>query len=122
MSVFVANNSDRWLPDTGASSHIANSLDKFDYYEEVPNLPLITTANGPAQPRGLGTVTLHCKLSNVEDNLFELKNVLYLPECPINLFSGDKLLKVGGYMRDGKMFGPDGIEFATYNNSLYINE
>ncbi|KAI0995000.1 hypothetical protein K3495_g13181, partial [Podosphaera aphanis] len=122
MSVFIAKNSDRWLPDTGATSHIANSLDKFDSYNEVPNLPPIITANGPIQPRGLGTVTLQCKLSNGKNNPFKLKDVMYLPECPINLFSGDKLLKAGGYMKDGKMYGPNGVEFATYSNSLHINE
>lgn len=122
MTVYVTKNSDRWLPDTGATSHIANTLDKFDHYKEVANLPLIATANGSIRPRGIGTVTLQCKLSNGENNPFELKDVMYLPECPINLFSGDKLLKAGGYMKNGKMFGPDDIEFATYDNSLQINE
>ena len=118
----VVKSSDRWIPDTGASTHIANSLDKFDNYKEVQDLPLIATANGPIRPRGLGTVTLQCQLSYGENKPFELRDVLYLPECPVNLFSGDKLLKAGGYMKNGKMYGPDDVEFATYDNSLYINE
>ena len=64
MSVYIAKNSDRWLPDTGATSHITNSLEKFDHYKEVSNLPMIATANGSIRPRGIGTVTLHFKLSN----------------------------------------------------------
>ena len=122
MRGFVSKNSERWILDTGASSHIANSVDKFDCYKEVHNLPLIATANGPIRPRGLGTVTLQCKLSNGMNNPFELRDVLYLPECPINLFSGEKLLNVGGYIKDSKIYGPDGIEFATYDSSLHIVE
>ncbi|KAI0990841.1 hypothetical protein K3495_g17346, partial [Podosphaera aphanis] len=64
LSGLVAKNSDRWLPDTGASSHIANCLDKFDSYVEVKDLPQIATASGLVKPRGLGTVTLQCRLSN----------------------------------------------------------
>lgn len=70
---FVGKISDRWIPDTGASSHIANSLEKFDTYEEVKNLPLINTASGPVRPKGMGTVILQCRLSNGDNNPFVLK-------------------------------------------------
>ena len=122
LSGLSVKNSDRWIPDTGATTHISNSLDKFETFEEISGLPLIATASGPVRPRGAGNVILQCRLSNGKNNPFELKNVLYLPECPVNLFSGHKLLNAGGYLKDGIMYGPDGVEFATYDHSLYINE
>jgi hypothetical protein len=41
---------DRWLFDTGADEHIANSLEKFDTYEERMDLPFMNTANGLVRP------------------------------------------------------------------------
>lgn len=48
-----------------------------------------------------------------KNNLFVLKSILYLRECPVNLFSGDKFLKARGYLKNGIMYGRDGVELAT---------
>ena len=41
---------DRWLFYIGADEHIANSLKKFNTYEERLDLPFMNTANGPVRP------------------------------------------------------------------------
>ena len=102
--VVMANNSraarsEFWIYNTGASCHITNSLDKFDKgtYTSIDDLCLINTASGPIRPRGKGTVTLQCVNSSGAIYPYKLKDVSYLPKCPINLFSGVRLYKSGGY-------------------------
>lgn len=83
---------------------------------------MVVTASAPVQPRGQGTITTNCKLSDDKITRFELRDVFSLPECSLNLFSGDKLLKENGYVRNSKMFGPVEIECDKYDDSFYIAE
>ncbi|KAI0993347.1 hypothetical protein K3495_g14837, partial [Podosphaera aphanis] len=119
-----SSKSNLWIYDTGAGCHIANSLDKFDEgtYTEIDKLPVINTASGPIRPRGKGTVTLQCIISNDEIVPMKCREVCYLPECPINLLSGVRLYKAGGYASKNSLFGPHNLEIAKFNNAMIINE
>ena len=119
-----SSKSDQWIYDTGAGCHIVNSLNKYDEntYKEIRSLPLINTASGPIRPRGKGTVTLQCVLSNGDIAPMKCKDVYFLSECPINLLSGVRLYNVGGYVKVNSLFGPHGLEIATFNDAMIINE
>ncbi|POS82254.1 hypothetical protein EPUL_005013, partial [Erysiphe pulchra] len=98
-SAFISSTeSFRWVIDTGADRHICKDLDTFDTYLPSNSLPMIGTANGQTRPLGVGTVTIRCKLSSGKTRKLKLREVLYLPQCPLNLFSGRKLYAQGGYM------------------------
>lgn len=88
----------RWTVDTGADRHICKDLELFDTLLQHGSLPMIGTANGPTQLLSLGTLTLHCKLRSGKTRKLKLTDVLYLPSCPLNLFSGRKLYNQGGYI------------------------
>lgn len=113
----------RWTVDTGADRHICKDLELFDTLLQHGSLPMIGTANGPTQPLGLGTMTLHCKLRSGKTRKLKLIDVLYLPSCPLNLFSGRKLYNQGGYIgNQGSVFDSNNLEIATVDCNLFINE
>ncbi|KAI0992415.1 hypothetical protein K3495_g15770, partial [Podosphaera aphanis] len=63
------------------------------------------------------------KLSSGKTRKIRLTDVLYLPCCPINLFSGRKLYAQGGYVgNQGSIFDSKNIEIATVDDRLFINE
>ncbi len=45
-----------------------------------------------------------------------------MPQSPVNLFSGAKLLAKGGYVRNGTIMSSDDIELARYDEKLLIIE
>ena len=112
----------RWLYDTGASEHVANDLSQFDTYEERGGLPVMHTANGPVRPLGIGTVSLDCPQSNGRNTTLTLVDVVYMPESPLNLLSGLKLMATGGYARDGKLLTKFDREFCQLDIGLIVIE
>ncbi|KAI0995961.1 hypothetical protein K3495_g12220 [Podosphaera aphanis] len=123
-SSFVSStDSLRWIVDTGADRHICKDIELFDSLLHQDLLPMIGTANGPTRPLGSGTVTLNCKLSSGKTRKVYLTDVLYLPSCPLNLFSGRKLYDQGGYIgNQGSVFDSNNLEIASVDSNLLINE
>ena len=113
----------RWIVDTGADHHICKDLELFDTYSPSTSLPSIGTANGPTRPLGIGTVTLWCELRSGKIRKLPLTNVLFMPQCPVNLFSGRKLYSQGGYVgNQGCMFDSNHMEIATVDEKMLICE
>lgn len=112
----------RWLYDTGASEHVANDLSQYDSYEERGNLQIMHTANGPVRPLGIGTVSLDCPLSNGGKLTLKLFDVVYMPQSPINLLSGKKLMALGGYARNGMLLSKSDRELCQLDSQLLVIE
>jgi hypothetical protein len=112
----------RWLYDTGASKHVANDLLQFDTYEEREGLLVMHIANGLVRPHGIGTVSLDCPQSNGRNTTLTLFDVIYMPESPINLLLGMKLMAVGGYARDGKLLLKGDQELCQFDLGLLLIE
>ena len=122
LPVTSSSGRNRWLYDTGVSDHITNDLSQFDMYKECGGLPIMKTANGPVRPLGVGTVTLDCPRSNGTINMLKLFDVVYMPQSPLNLLSGLRLMARGGYTRDSKLLLKDDQEFGQIDSSLLLIE
>ena len=84
-----------WVVDTGASRHTCNDLDLFDTIDLSPGQPPVLTAAGPVAPIGCGTVKLDVSVPSGTRQLI-IRNVLYMPTFPCNLFSALQLMLNGG--------------------------
>jgi hypothetical protein len=96
-----------WCFDGGAALHFTHTHANFAFY--TPNdgsLPTILTANGPTAPLGSGIVRLEVEGIDSKPLKLELKDVLYLPSVPVNLFSGQLFEKrtSGGYLKKGVLY------------------
>ena len=76
------------ISDSGSTCHISN--DKTVFTNFIPNQELFATAAGSLQSLGHGDVTV-----NVGASSFVLRNVLYCPDSPVNLFSVSLLVQDG---------------------------
>ena len=122
-ALMSSTNSDRWVVDTGADRHICRNLELFETYQPSDSLASIGTASGFIRPLGTGSVTLRCKLKSGKYRKIPLTNVLHIPRCPFNLFSGRKLYAQGGYMgSQGSIFDSNHLEIATFDENLRLNE
>ena len=81
--------------DTGASRHTCNDLDLFDTIDLSPGQPPVLTTAGPVAPIGCGTVKLDVSVPSGTRQLI-IRNILYMPIFPCNLFSALQLLLNGG--------------------------
>jgi hypothetical protein len=124
-TAFLSLNQDRWLADSGANGHVANNRARFDTFKEIPMGP-VDTAGGPVIPVGIGTVKLYLPKSNGGRTELTLYDVIYMPQCPINLFSLHKLNKLGGYLKGDKIiFLQDGkkeAELCQVDEDLFLIE
>jgi hypothetical protein len=111
-----------WLTDTGATDHITYDMANFLDYTEMNNLDMITTFNGPVRPKGMGTVQLRVPLTSGKIKTIELLDCLYMPNCPINLFSAKKLYNAGGYIKDGRLWTKTDKEICQIDKRLLIIE
>ena len=113
---------DRWLADTGATDHITFDKSKFTDYTEMTGLGALRTINGEAIPEGKGTVQIQVLLSDGSTKPIRLYDCLYIPSCPINLFSGFKLVQAGGYIKGGFLRTRDHKEICRHDRRLFIIE
>ena len=63
----------------------------------------VKTAGGLVKLLSIGTVKLYLPKSNGRRTELTLYDVIYMPQCPINLFSLQKLIKLGGYLKGDKI-------------------
>ena len=101
-TVMLRFNQDKWLADSGADNHVANSKAVFDTYEDCQMGP-VDTAEGVVIPPGKGSVKLWVKKTDGTDTELILRDVLFMPGCPINLLSVARLMKLGGLQVDHSM-------------------
>jgi hypothetical protein len=94
----------------------------FIEYTAMNGLDPIGTVNGSVRPKGMGTVRLRALLSDGSIKTITLYDCLYMPTCPVNLFSAYKLLKAGGYMKDHMLWTKEDKEIAQLDQKLHIIE
>jgi hypothetical protein len=86
--------------DTGASASLSNSKEDLTSFHPVTNVTISGIGSG-LTVTGVGTI----RWLIVDDNGKELKllidNSTYVPQCPMNLFSRQKLLRQTCYEGDG---------------------
>ena len=99
---FMSLYQDKWLADSGADGHVTNNKAWFDTYQPAKFDP-IETAGGYITPRGIGTVKLQALTTDGSSVQLILQDVIYLPECPRNLFGVGKLIKRGYFVKYGKV-------------------
>lgn len=109
-------NRNRWLSDSGATTHVTNDRGDFSDYVESANLPEVETANGWAKPQGTGTVMIRTLLSNGTAEI-TLRNTVYVPTFPVKIFSSLKLLLLDGYITKTALFKADGSEISLTDTS-----
>lgn len=86
-SIFPHKSFSDWILDSGASKHVAGTLNEFDSYIQYPpeHNETIQTADGTPQPiKGVGTV--QCT------PCIKLSYVLHIPAFPVNLVSLSSLI------------------------------
>lgn len=81
--------------DTGANSHVFNSLKYFTKYLSINPPRGITTGGGEAYYEGVGTVELEVPQLDGTHRTWILRNVLYSPDFHINLISHSVIRKAG---------------------------
>ena len=112
-----------FLTDSGASVHLTQDRFRFEEdYTESGVFPLIKVVGGLVRPQGRGTVILKCRQSNGALNNLILKDTLYLPNSGVNLFSGKKLLRAGGVIRQYDLLDPKGNQLCRIDEELFIIE
>ena len=91
-------NKNKWQYDTAANVHVCNNRQSFgdDYNDDDKMLQYIYTCAGYIKPKGVGTVKINTFLTNGSLCELTLKGVYHIPNCPVNLLSGTKVL-LGGY-------------------------
>jgi hypothetical protein len=125
-----------WQYDTAASIHVCNERAGFlDLKEDSDSLPYVVTLGGFVKPEGIGSVLLRTVGRNGTEIEIELQGVYYMPNSPVNLLSGTKLLSQGYYydarngvlcnMDDGDELGVidfDGDTITLRLHDSHINE
>jgi hypothetical protein len=95
---FVAGvmEADKWCCDSGATNHITANKQYFHSYEKfaVPEEISLGKRNVSMQAHGQGTVKIQVYLNNSWSEA-ELRNVLYVPDAKMNLFSVKSVVKRG---------------------------
>src|ERR1044072_3316018 len=85
----VTSTTDSWFIDSGASSHIACSLNSFTSYTYLTDKYVLLPNQSKVKVSAIGIVQL--------SNFLVLKDVLYIPNFTVNLVSVSKLLEHNTY-------------------------
>lgn len=105
---------DWWLYDTGSSRHISNKKSNFHDLIEKPDLPPIITGGGKVFPKGIGKITLPFAIHG-DIRYITLNNVLWIPEFPLNIMSGQLHYRKGGIISGNKLLDSKKRPFAVLN-------
>jgi hypothetical protein len=108
---------DWWLYDTGSSRHISNNKYLFDDLELTQGLRPILTGGGAVYPMGEGNITLPFFVQGHGIRKITLNNVLYVPDFPINIMSGQLHYRKGGIISGNKLLDSKKQPFSTLNHS-----
>ncbi|TVY74571.1 Retrovirus-related Pol polyprotein from transposon TNT [Fusarium oxysporum f. sp. cubense] len=112
-----------WLFDTGSSVHICNDQSLFTELQPATRTVLIT-GGGKVYPSGRGTVKI-CFINKWGDQVtINLKDTLFIPEFPVNVMSGLRLYKNGGWIDGNDIYDPTGDVFGLLRigrDGLYVN-
>jgi hypothetical protein len=108
---------DSLLYDTGSTDHIINSKKWFDrdYKPNDGSISPIYTGGGPLMPQGSGTAIFKVLVQKSPPRYLELRlrKALYIPQLNINLMSGIRHYKAGGYLDRYVLKGPTNSPIAV---------
>ena len=96
------------LYDTGSTDHIINDRRWFSKFSpDRRGLPTLRTGGGPVDPQGSGTAEFFVKAESNKGYFIKLtlNNALYLPQCDINIVSGERHYRAGGTLIKETLYG-----------------
>ncbi len=77
-----------WIVDNGATSHIMHDHSSLLNYTGFENLQLVSVADGyKCQTVSVSQIVLHCHVNSTKTVKFMLTNVLFVPNVSTNFFS-----------------------------------
>lgn len=84
-------------------------------------MDIVTTGAGPVRPLGKGEVHLRCVMPSGCIKVYVLEDVLFIPNFPINLFSGFTLDCAGGWTKQRLVYdNRDNVIFQLVRSSCYL--
>ena len=96
LSTVECSETDSWIIDSGATSHICNDRRSFTDFHTLEKPQYVTLGDGHALSAiGTGNVYLELVLKNGKTGGCKLHNVLYVPELTFNLLSVSKAAEAG---------------------------
>ncbi|KAL6410016.1 retrotransposase [Ilyonectria robusta] len=113
----------KWLFDTGSSVHICNDRSLFSELQPATRTVLIT-GGGKVFPSGRGTVEVTFVNKWQDEVTINLKDTLYIPEFPVNVMSGLRLYRSGGWIDGNDLYDPTGdlvSHLYIGGDGLYVN-
>lgn len=98
-SILKQQQKDSWFVDSGATAHMCNRIDWLEDYEELQEKIPVTIGDG-SKMYGIGRGNLNALTYTGEEWIEkQLKNVVYVPDGYVNLFSSSKALDNGHTLR-----------------------
>ena len=117
-----------WVCDSGADYHMSGDSSLFDSLEDVPSKFRVKQIKGEVNIKKWGVVRLCTDKGEDVKGALELHEVLYLPGMKVNIFSLQRIRKIGecSYTFEGKpvpgkqipIYNKDGNQIATMEESL----
>ena len=104
---------DALLYDTGSTVHIVNRSKYFKSLDYNAPLGTVLTGGGPIRPKGVGTAVFQIEYAPGKYRGVALQNALYIPSMDLNIFSGLRHYRSGGYVAKNKLFWSSGAPLAT---------
>lgn len=87
MTTAYDTDSTNWVVDVGSTDHVCNKKELFKKEEINPIYGVALNGVGGKTPaKGIGKVEINLEDDDGQTTKMELKDVLYVPECPMNLF------------------------------------
>ena len=115
-----ADTKNRWLFDTGADIDATNQKRNFrpgTIVDLGPKQFPIRTGNGIVYAECVGEVWLTLKGKGHEKSVIRIKYTLYLKDLPVNIISGERFYKSGGYLEKNRLIDPEG-NIISYIDTL----
>lgn len=121
---------ERWILDSGASSHMTNKIEYFSTLDLKDTKMKIKTATGQViDVEGIGEVNFTPLINNEEGEVVTFKNVLYAPKLDTNLLSMTTIMQNGEIVfnkQDKDAYatiiqeGEVALQCELYNNTMFL--
>ncbi len=115
---FFNTNSSFWVCDNSATGHICKDKSLFTG-DLVPSILQVGSATGILTPTLMGTVTLQLTDNEEVFHSFDLTNVNYLPDSPVNLLLLWQLVELYPDASDHPDWYGTGIQ-SVFNNHVFF--
>ena len=107
--------------DNSANVFIFNNKSLLRNYRPLDISEGIETVGENAVPEGVGDMTVYWHDNNGKEHCAELKNVLYCPRSPVNVFSVTKYAQSLAGPNDGSLSNAASIETFAYHSEFKWN-